>query len=184
MIEGQVWKYGDNVDTDVILPGRYVSLTDPADLAVHCLEDLDPHFAKEVQPGDIIVANWNFGSGSSREVAPLAIQGSGISCIVAASFAPIFYRNAINIGLPILVSPQTALTAEKGDLLRLDLTSGLVENVTRCLRFRAEPFPPLLHKIVSSGGLLPYLTNNRYVAKIEGVTHASPVRNQATPYGY
>jgi len=160
MIEGRVWKYGDNVDTDVILPGRYVALTDPVDLAQHCLEDLDPEFARRVRPGDIIVAGYNFGCGSSREMAPLAIQGSGISCVVASSFAPIFYRNAINIGLPILVTPKVAAETEQGDILRIDLLSGKVENVFRERVFYAEPFPLLLNDIIRSGGLLPYLTNN------------------------
>ncbi len=161
MIEGHVWKYGDNVDTDVILPGRYVSLTNPADLAQHCLEDLDAEFAQHVRPGDIIVAGSNFGCGSSREMAPLAIQGSGISCVIAASFAPIFYRNAINIGLPILVTQQVAAETKQGDILNVDLLTGRVENVLNRRIFQAEPFPLLLNDIIRSGGLLPYLTNNR-----------------------
>lgn len=153
-ITGRAWVYGDNVDTDVILPARYLSLTYPADLARHCMEDLDPSFASEVRPGDIVVGGENFGCGSSREHAPLSIIGAGVAAVVAASFATIFYRNAINVGLPILECP--GVQAKKGDTLSIDLIHGTVTNQTDGKIFDAQPFPPFLVDLINAGGLVKY----------------------------
>jgi len=152
---GRVWKYGDNVDTDVIIPARYLNTSDPKELAAHCLEGLDPDFARRVRPGDILVAGENFGCGSSREHAPVAIQAAGIACVVAASFARIFYRNAVNIGLPILECLEAAAGAESGDRLEFDFRVGLVRNASRGREYQAAPFPPFLQDIIRWGGLIP-----------------------------
>jgi 3-isopropylmalate/(R)-2-methylmalate dehydratase small subunit len=152
--EGRVWKYGDDVNTDVLIPARYLNTSEPSELAKHALEDLDATFVQEVQPGDIIVAGTNFGCGSSREHAPIAIKASGVSCVVAASFARIFFRNSINLGLPILESPKAVETAEKGDVLRVDLASGAIENVTKGVTHNAKPFPEAIMKIIAAGGLM------------------------------
>lgn len=152
---GKNWKYDHNVDTDVIIPGRYVTLTDPQELGRHCLEGLDPAFASKVKAGDILVAGRNFGCGSSREMAPMAIKGCGVSCVIAASFARIFYRNAINIGLPILESPEAYEKTFEGDELAVDITTGMIENKTRNLTFQAKPFPPFIQEIILAGGLIP-----------------------------
>ncbi|MHB8780718.1 MAG: 3-isopropylmalate dehydratase small subunit [Candidatus Geothermincolia bacterium] len=156
-LRGKAWRYGKNVDTDVIIPARYLATSDPVELARHCMEDLDASFAANVRPGDIIVAEENFGSGSSREHAPVAIKASGISCVIAKSFARIFYRNAINIGLPILESPEAVDATEYGDELLVDLTDGRIENVTRGQVFQAEPFPEFMRRLIDAGGLEPYV---------------------------
>ncbi|HHH40920.1 MAG TPA: 3-isopropylmalate dehydratase small subunit [Chloroflexi bacterium] len=155
-LEGRVWRYGDNVDTDVIIPARYLNVSDPAQLAVHCLEDLDPAFARQVQPGDIVVAGENFGAGSSREHAPLALKAAGVGCIIARSFARIFYRNAINIGLPILECPQAVEETETGDVLTVDLEAGTITNHRTGRTYQAPPFPPFVMGIIRAGGLVPY----------------------------
>lgn len=153
---GRAWKYGDNVDTDVIIPARYLNVSATKELARHCMEDLDPAFARAVQGGDVIVAGENFGCGSSREHAPLAIKGAGVSCVVARSFARIFYRNAINVGLPILESPEAVEDAESGHQLEIDLEAGQIHNVTVGKVYQAEPYPPFMLDIIQAGGLVPY----------------------------
>lgn len=154
---GNVFKYRDSVDTDVILPARYLALYREEDLAAHCMEDLDDSFVKQVKPGDFIVAGENFGCGSSREHAPIAIKASGIRCVIAASFARIFYRNAINIGLPILESKEASAEIQVGDQLEVDLTTGLIHNLTQGRQYQAGGFPTFLQNMIDAGGLLPYL---------------------------
>ncbi len=158
-LEGKVWKYGDNIDTDVIIPARYLNTTDPKTLAAHCMEDADQVFAKEVHPGDIIVGGRNFGCGSSREHAPISIKGAGVSCIIAESFARIFFRNAINIGLPILESPEAARDAQKGDELTVDLLAGTITNKRTGTVYQASPYSPVVLQIIQAGGLIPYTRN-------------------------
>jgi 3-isopropylmalate/(R)-2-methylmalate dehydratase small subunit len=155
-LEGTVWKYGDNIDTDVIIPARYLVTTNAKTLAEHCMEDLDQDFARMVQPGDIIVAGRNFGCGSSREHAPISIKGAGVSCIIAETFARIFFRNAINIGLPILESAEAARDAEKGDTLSVDLAAGVITNRRTGRSYQASPYPPFVLGIINAGGLIPY----------------------------
>jgi len=155
-LSGTVWKYGDNVDTDGIIPARYLNVSRPEDLARHCMEDIDPGFASAVQPGDIIVGGENFGCGSSREHAPLAIKEAGVACVVARSFARIFYRNSINVGLPILECPQAVEETEKGDQLTVDLRAGTITNERTGCTYRASPFPEFIMGIVEAGGLVPY----------------------------
>jgi 3-isopropylmalate/(R)-2-methylmalate dehydratase small subunit len=155
--KGRTFAYGDNVDTDVIIPARYLNTTDPAELASHCMEDIDASFASSVRQGDIIVAGRNFGCGSSREHAPIAIKASGVSCVVASSFARIFYRNAINIGLPILELAEAEKLAKKGDELRIDFEAGTVENLTTGAKARAQGFPPFMRGIMKAGGLIEYV---------------------------
>lgn len=157
MIKGKVWKFGDHVDTDVIIPARYLNAPDPAELAKHCMEDIDASFAGTVQQGDIMVGGWNFGCGSSREHAPVAIQASGISCVIAASFARIFYRNSINIGFPILECPEASEAIKAGDIITVDTKTGKITDETTGETFEAKPFPPFIQKIIEKGGLLPYL---------------------------
>lgn len=154
---GKVFKYGSNVDTDVIIPARYLNVPDAAALASHCMEDLDVDFAQTVQNGDIMVADWNFGCGSSREHAPLAIKTSGISVVIASSFARIFYRNAVNIGLPIMECPEAAEAISSGDRVSVDFDTGLITNETTGRSFQARPFPPFIQQIIASGGLLASL---------------------------
>lgn len=156
-LKGKVFKYGDNVDTDVIIPARYLNTSDPEQLAAHCMEDIDDNFASEVEAGDIIVAGKNFGSGSSREHAPLAIKSAGISCVIAASFARIFYRNAINIGLPILESPAAAEAIKQGNRLEVDLDTGVIKVLDHRQEFRAEPFPDFMQEIIKDGGLIQHV---------------------------
>jgi 3-isopropylmalate/(R)-2-methylmalate dehydratase small subunit len=156
MLRGRVWKYGDHVDTDAIIPARYLNVSTPEALAPHCMEDIDPTFASRAEPGDVIVAGENFGCGSSREHAPLAIKGAGVSCVVARSFARIFYRNAINVGLPILESSEAVEAAEAGHELEIDLKSGTIRNLTTQQVSRAEPYPPFMMGIIQSGGLVSY----------------------------
>lgn len=153
---GSVWKYGNHVDTDVIIPARYLNVSTAEELARHCLEDLDPTFAGAVQEGDVIVAGENFGCGSSREHAPLAIKGAGVSAVVARSFARIFYRNAINVGLPILESAEAVDGIEKGHRLEIDLETGQIRNLTTDQVYQAEPYPPFMMEIMRAGGLVPY----------------------------
>lgn len=152
--QGFVHKYGDNVDTDVIIPARYLNTSSHEELAAHCMEDIDKDFVNRVKKGDIIVANKNFGCGSSREHAPIAIKASGISCVIAASFARIFYRNAINIGLPIMECPEAAEDIKAGDEVAVDFDTGVIENLTSGKKYKAEPFPPFIQKIIAAGGLL------------------------------
>ena len=156
MLKGKVHKYGANVDTDAIIPARYLNVSEPAELAKHCLEDMDPEFVKSVRPGDIIVATTNFGCGSSREHAPLAIKASGVSCVIAKSFARIFFRNGINIGLPLLESAEAVDNTEAGDILRVDLASGRIKNLTNGMEFTAKPYPDFMAEIISDGGLIEH----------------------------
>ena len=156
MIRGRVFKYGANVDTDVIIPARYLNVSEAAELAKHCMEDIDRDFVSRVQPGDIIVATTNFGCGSSREHAPLAIKGAGVSAVVAKSFARIFFRNAINIGLPLLESPEAVDATGSGDVLEIDLSRGVIRNVTRDMEFTAAPYPPFMSDLIAAGGLVEY----------------------------
>jgi len=160
--KGSVIKYGDNVDTDVIIPARYLNTTDKKELASHCMEDLDKDFLKKVKPGDIIVAGKNFGSGSSREHAPMVIKESGISLVIAESFARIFYRNSINIGLPIIECPQAAIEIENGDELVVDFDKGLILNVTQDKKYEVAPFPSFIQSIIEAGGLIPAVKNNLF----------------------
>ncbi|WOC32165.1 MULTISPECIES: 3-isopropylmalate dehydratase small subunit [Caproicibacterium] len=152
--KGTVHKYGDNVDTDVIIPARYLNTASHAELAQHCMEDIDKNFVKTVKPGDIIVANKNFGCGSSREHAPIAIQASGVSCVIASTFARIFYRNSINIGLPILECAEAAQEIAEGDEVQVDFATGVIADLTTGRQFQAEPFPPFIQNIIDKGGLL------------------------------
>ncbi len=157
LLEGKAWRYGRDVDTDVIIPARYLSATGEKELGAHCLEDLDPRFASQVEEGDIIVAEENFGSGSSREHAPLAIKGCGVSCVIASSFARIFYRNAFNVGLPIMECPQAVADIRSGDNLRVDLEQGTVENLSTGNSFQAQPIPEFMREIIDLGGLVEYV---------------------------
>jgi 3-isopropylmalate/(R)-2-methylmalate dehydratase small subunit len=157
IFEGTVHKFGRDVDTDVIIPARYLNTSDPAELASHCMEDIDPDFATRVQAGDIVVAGENFGCGSSREHAPVSIKASGVAVVVAASFARIFYRNAINTGLPIVVCPEAANEAVAGDRLRVDVAAGVVENLSQGKTYRADAFPAFMQELIGAGGLLPYV---------------------------
>ena len=156
---GTVHKYGDNIDTDVIIPARYLNTADHKELASHCMEDIDKEFTKKVKEGDIIAAGANFGCGSSREHAPIAIKASGISCVIASTFARIFYRNAINIGLPILECKEAAEDIEDGDELDIDFDTGVITNVTKGRTYKAEPFPDFIKEIISAGGLLNSIKN-------------------------
>ena len=154
--KGSVIKYGDNVDTDVIIPARYLNTSDHSELAAHCMEDIDKTFVSRVKSGDILVAGANFGCGSSREHAPIAIKASGISLVIAKSFARIFYRNAINIGLAIVECPEAAEAAAEGDVIEADLDSGIIRDVTTGKEFRTQPFPEFIQKIIESGGLMKF----------------------------
>jgi 3-isopropylmalate/(R)-2-methylmalate dehydratase small subunit len=158
--EGRAFVYGDNVDTDVIIPARHLTTIDPEELALHCMEDLDPEFVSTVRPGDLMVGGRNFGSGSSREHAPISIVASGIACIVAESFARIFFRNSVNVGLPIVECPGVTDGAESGDIFRVDLDSGQVENVTRGRTFQGTPLPPFMRDILDAGGLMPWVARS------------------------
>lgn len=156
MIHGFAHKYGDNIDTDVIIPARYCTVYTEAELAPHCLEDLDKDFVKRVKQGDIIVAGDNFGCGSSRENAPIAIKGAGVSCVIAKSFSRIFFRNSINIGLPIIVSEAAVEDSTYGDEFEVDLTEGVVRNVSMNKEYAIPPFSPMVQDIISAGGLVPF----------------------------
>ena len=155
--KGIVFKYGDNVDTDVIIPARYLNSSDPAELATHCMEDIDSDFVKKVHKGDIIVAEKNFGCGSSREHAPIALKAAGVSCVIAETFARIFYRNAINIGLPIIECPEAAKGIESGDEVEVDFDSGIIRNLTKNTQFKGQAFPEFMQKIIASEGLINYI---------------------------
>ena len=154
---GTVFKYGDNVDTDVIIPARYLNTSDPKELASHCMEDIDKDFAKSVKLGDIIVADKNFGCGSSREHAPIAIKESGVSCVIAKSFARIFYRNAINIGLPIVECEEASNDIKSGDELEVDFDKGLITNKTTGKTYQGEGYPEFMQKLIAEGGLVKYI---------------------------
>lgn len=154
---GKVFKFGDNVDTDVIIPARYLNSSDPKELAQHCMEDIDAYFVKKVSPGDLIVATKNFGCGSSREHAPLAIKAAGVSCVIAETFARIFYRNAINIGLPIIECPEAAKDIADGDEVEVDFDSGRITNKTKGTTYQGQAFPPFMQKIIDCGGLVNYI---------------------------
>ncbi len=160
-IRGKVWKFGDHIDTDVIIPARYLNTSDPYELAKHCMEDADPEFASKVKEGDIIVAGENFGCGSSREHAPIAIKYAGISCVVAKSFARIFFRNALNTGLPIVECPEAVENTEEGDELLIDLEEGKIVNITKNLTFNITPMPKFMMDLIKSGGLISYIKEQK-----------------------
>jgi 3-isopropylmalate/(R)-2-methylmalate dehydratase small subunit len=163
-LRGHVHKYGTDVNTDVIIPARYLNTTDPQELAQHCMEDEDPEFVRRVRPGDIIVAGTNFGCGSSREHAPIAIKAAGVSCVIAKSFARIFYRNAINMALPILECEEAVDGSKSGDELEVELESGAIRNLTRGTAFQAKPFPGFMLELLQAGGLVEY-TRRRLAGK-------------------
>ncbi|MEG6616959.1 3-isopropylmalate dehydratase small subunit [Peptococcaceae bacterium 1198_IL3148] len=156
-LNGAAWKFGNDIDTDVIIPARHLNAPDPAELAKHCMEDGDPDFYKKISPGDIIVAGKNFGCGSSREHAPIAIKAAGLSCVIAKSFARIFYRNAFNIGLPIFECAEAAEKIEAGDKLEVDADSGLIKNLTKNETYQATPVPDFMQQIIGAGGLIKYV---------------------------
>ena len=159
-VKGRVFKYGDNVDTDVIIPARYLNTSDAKELASHCMEDIDVNFVKNVKKGDIIVANKNFGCGSSREHAPLAIKTAGVSCVIASTFARIFYRNSINIGLPILECDEAVKNIDAGDELEVDFKTGIIKNLTKNQQYKGEGFPEFMQKIIDNDGLIGYIKNS------------------------
>ena len=156
---GKVLKYGDNVDTDVIIPARYLNSFDAKELASHVMVDLDPTFVDRLEPGDIVVAKSNFGSGSSREHAPLALKTAGVSCVIANSFARIFYRNSINIGFPILECPEAVAGIEEGDKVEVEFETGIIKNLTKGTQFQAQAFPPFLQKMIEANGLVNYVNS-------------------------
>jgi 3-isopropylmalate/(R)-2-methylmalate dehydratase small subunit len=164
-IKGKAWKFGDDVDTDAIIPARYLISTDPEFLAAHCMEDADPAFPKKVKAGDIIVAGKNFGCGSSREHAPVAIKGAAVSCVIAHNFARIFYRNAFNMGLPILESPEAAAAIATGDEVEVDLDHGLIINLSRQQTYTAHPVPAFMQELLQAGGLMNYVKEQIAKAK-------------------
>ncbi len=159
--KGKVHKYGNNIDTDVIIPARYLNTQDHKELASHCMEDIDAEFTGKVSEGDIMVGGENFGCGSSREHAPIAIKASGISCVIAATFARIFYRNAINIGLPILECPEASKGIDAGDVVSVDFDSGVITNITKGETYKAQPFPEFIQNIIRSGGLMNSIKENQ-----------------------
>lgn len=154
---GKTWKFGNDIDTDAIIPARYLNTSDPAELAAHVMEDADPEFPGKVKPGEILVAGKNFGCGSSREHAPLAIKGAGIGAVIAESFARIFYRNAINIGLPIFESPEAAQKISPGDEVEIDAARGVIRNLTTGETYQASPFPEFMRQLIQAGGLMNYV---------------------------
>ncbi len=156
-LKGKAWKFGDDVDTDAIIPARYLNTSDPAELAKHCMEDIDQEFVQKIAPGDFIVAGKNFGCGSSREHAPIAIKHAKVAAVIAGSFARIFYRNSFNMGLPILESKGAAAGVETGDELEVDMGSGLVVNLTKGQTYQAEPIPEFMQRLLKLGGLIPYV---------------------------
>jgi 3-isopropylmalate dehydratase small subunit len=158
-MKGKCWKFGADINTDLIIPGRYLNTTDSKELAKHCMEDADPEFASKVSEGDIILADKNFGCGSSREHAPIAIKAAGISCVIAKSFARIFYRNAFNLGLPVIVSPEAFDTTDENDTLEVNTQEGTIKNLTKDTVFQAEPIPPFMQEIIDHGGLMGYVTS-------------------------
>ncbi len=157
LLKGRTWKFGDDIDTDAIIPARYLNTSEPKELAKHCMEDADPEFPNKVRAGDIIVAGKNFGCGSSREHAPIAIKAAGVSCVIAKSFARIFFRNSINIGLPILESPDAAAAIEEGNEVEVDVVKGEIKNLTTGKTYVAVPFPEFMRQIISAGGLINYV---------------------------
>jgi len=157
LLRGRAWTFGRDVDTDLIIPARYLNMKTAEELAAHVMEDADPTFASKVQPGDIVVAQENFGCGSSREHAPLALKGAGVSVVIAKSFARIFYRNAFNIGLPILIAPEAVDGIKQGDEVTVDLATGDIADLTTGQKYEAQPLPPFMQELVAAGGLLPYL---------------------------
>ena len=159
--KGTVFQYGDNIDTDVIIPARYLNTQNAAELASHCMEDIDKSFVTRVKAGDIMVGGENFGCGSSREHAPLAIKAAGIDCVIAKSFARIFYRNSINIGLPILECPAESEAISEGDIVAIDFDTGVITDETTGATFQAEPFPPFIQKIIAAGGLMVSLKGEK-----------------------
>ena len=159
--KGHVLKYGDNVDTDVIIPARYLNSSDPAELAQHCMEDIDKDFTKKMNKGDIIVAAKNFGCGSSREHAPISIKASGISCVIAETFARIFYRNAINIGLPIIECPEASKGIDDGDEVEIDFNTGIITDITKGTTYQGQAFPEFMQKIIAAEGLVNYINENK-----------------------
>ncbi len=156
-LKGKAWKFGTDIDTDAIIPARYLNTFDPLELAGHCMEDADPSFSARVKPGDIIVAGKNFGCGSSREHAPIAIKAAGVSCVIAGTFARIFYRNSFNIGLPIFESPEAAAGISEGDEVEVDADTGLITNHTTGETYTAAPVPPFMQQIIAAGGLILYV---------------------------
>ncbi len=154
---GKVFKYGDNVDTDVIIPARYLNAPDPSELAAHCMEDIDSNFVKNVKKGDIIVATKNFGCGSSREHAPIAIKAAGVSCVIAETFARIFYRNAINIGLPIIECKEASIAIEAGDEVEINFDTGVIYDKTKGTQYQGQAFPEFMQKIIKAEGLINYI---------------------------
>ena len=158
--KGHVLKYGDNVDTDVIIPARYLNSSDPAELALHCMEDIDKDFSKRMKKGDIIVASKNFGCGSSREHAPISIKASGISCVIAETFARIFYRNAINIGLPIIECPEASKGIDEGDEVEIDFNTGIITDITKGTTYQGQAFPEFMQKLIAAGGLVNFINEN------------------------
>ncbi|TEB14582.1 2,3-dimethylmalate dehydratase small subunit [Pelotomaculum sp. FP] len=156
-LKGKAWKFGGDVDTDAIIPARYLNTSDPGELAKHCMEDADPSFPAKVRPGDIIVAGKNFGCGSSREHAPISIKAAGVSCVIAGTFARIFYRNAFNIGLPIFESPEAAAEVNEGEELTVDADTGVITNLTTGKKYTATPVPPFMQQIIAAGGLINYV---------------------------
>ena len=159
--KGYAIKYGDNVDTDVIIPARYLNSSDPAELALHCMEDIDKDFVNKVKDGDIMVGGKNFGCGSSREHAPIAIKASGISCVIAETFARIFYRNSINIGLPIMECPEASREIKEGDEVEVDFDSGIITDKTTGKTYKGQAFPPFMQKIINAEGLINYINANK-----------------------
>ena len=159
--KGYAIKYGDNVDTDVIIPARYLNSSDPAELALHCMEDIDKDFVNKVKKGDIMVGGKNFGCGSSREHAPIAIKASGISCVIAETFARIFYRNSINIGLPIMECPKASREIKEGDEVEVDFDSGIITDKTTGKTYKGQAFPPFMQKIINAEGLINYINANK-----------------------
>lgn len=157
ILRGMVWRFGNDVDTDLIIPARYLNTSDPQELAAHCMEDADPTFAGKVKPGDIIAAGKNFGCGSSREHAPISLKAAGVSCVIAASFARIFYRNSINIGLPILESTEASQAIAEGHQVEVDLSNGKITDLTSGKTFQAVPFPPFMQELIKTGGLIEYV---------------------------
>ena len=166
-IQGTTHCYGDNIDTDVILPGRYLNLSSHEELAKHCMEDIDKDFVSNIKPGDIIVAGWNFGCGSSREHAPIAIKASGVACIIAKSFARIFYRNAINTGLAILECPEACDKIKPKDIVSVDFSTGVITDLTTKETFKAQPFPEFIQYIISNNGLLKFIKKNNGYSQTE-----------------
>jgi 3-isopropylmalate/(R)-2-methylmalate dehydratase small subunit len=175
VIRGNAHRFGANVDTDVIIPARYLTTTDPEELGKHCMEVVDPEFVDRVRPGDLIVAEQNFGSGSSREHAPIAIKAAGISCVIASTFARIFFRNAINVGLPAVECPEIVAVTESGDEIELDLAGGMVRNLTKSVEARAKSFPDFMRELLDAGGLVPYLS-----AKLTGASREAALVAPAT----